>query len=91
MPSWFTHWCKTPKEAIELLNTGKVEEISFDHDLGLPEPENGHMVALYIENQAYFGKIPRLNWKIHSANPVGEQNIQIAMISASRFWSKNEM
>lgn len=90
MPSWFTHWCKTPEEAITLLDTGNVEEISFDHDLGFPEPRNGHMVAMYIEGLAYFNKIPRLSWRVHSANPVGERNIQLAMISADRFWQRNE-
>lgn len=32
MPDDYTHWAKTSDEAIELLKTGQVEEISLDHD-----------------------------------------------------------
>jgi hypothetical protein len=34
-------WVKTPEEAIELLATGEVSEISLDHDLGLLDREPG--------------------------------------------------
>ena len=87
MPKEYTHWCKTPQQAIYLLYKGPVEHISFDHDLGLEEPQNGTMVAEFIEGRAYEGEMPRLTWEIHSANPVGRQNIEAAMLSAERFWA----
>ena len=87
MPEEFTHWCKTPQQAIYLLYNGSVEHISFDHDLGLEEPQNGTMVARFIEERAYEGEIPRLTWEIHSANPVGRYNIMAAMKKADLFWT----
>ena len=35
---------------------------------------------------AAHGGMDRLVWRIHSANPVGQKNIQAAMNSAERFW-----
>ena len=88
MPEGFTHWCRTPIGAIDLILKGEVEHISFDHDLGFPEPYNGYKVASFIELQAYLGKIPRLTWDIHSANPVGRHSIESAMKNAERYWEK---
>lgn len=76
----------TPDQAIAVLKTGNVEEISFDHDLGLPEPENGHKVARWIEEQSFSGTFKPLKWHIHSANPVGRANIEATMRSAERMW-----
>lgn len=61
------------EEAIILLNEFKNKNIdiyfSFDHDLG--EEKTGYDVAKYIvENQ-----IPIAAFYVHSANPVGRQNI----------------
>lgn len=78
-------------EAIELLKTNKVEEISFDHDYGEPEVHGtGYEVAQFIEERAYHGEIVRMKWSIHSANPVGRDNIARAMKSAERFWDRDE-
>ena len=81
--SW--HWVKTGEEAIELLKQGMVDSISFDHDLG-EEGISGYDVAKWIEEMAAHGGMDRLVWRIHSANPVGQKNIQAAMNSAERFW-----
>ena len=40
------HW---PTEAIALLETGSVEELSLDHDLGDDERGAGYDVVLWIE------------------------------------------
>ena len=47
MPPSFNYWAKTAKEAIEILKTGRVVEISLDHDLGQDassyvSPETGY-------------------------------------------------
>jgi Cyclic-phosphate processing Receiver domain len=45
-------WVKTPAEAIELLQTGTVTELSLDHDLGLTDGERevtGYDVVTWIE------------------------------------------
>jgi hypothetical protein len=69
-PDWV--WVKTPEEAIELLATGEVTEISLDHDLGLLDrsPEaTGYDVVLWVEHQvATGGFVPPEVIVVHSAN-----------------------
>lgn len=84
-PSGYDTRAYTAQEAIEFLKTGKVQIISFDHDLGAEENGTGYDVACWIENQAYADLdfvIPA--WYIHSANPVGAENIRNAMRSAMK-------
>lgn len=82
----FTVHVKTAAEAIALLATGRVEAISLDHDLGPPEAGTGYEVAKYIEESAYHGSLPKLEWAIHSANTVGRQNMERALLRAEQFW-----
>jgi len=82
-------WVKTAKEAIDLLKSGKVKSISFDHDLGSPENGTGYDVSKYIEEQAFHNNINKLQWRVHSANPVGKRNIERCMQSAERFWRES--
>ena len=57
-----------PDEAIELLKSGDVTEISLDHDLGDDERGTGYDVVLWIEEQvALHGFVPPA-MKVHSAN-----------------------
>lgn len=62
---------RTYNEAITLLNTYKKEEIyiSLDHDLG--EEKTGYDIAKYIVEHQF----PQLYFFVHSANPVGRDNI----------------
>jgi hypothetical protein len=74
----------TAQEAITMLTTGMVTFISFDHDLGEEKNGTGYDVAKWIEEQAYTHShfiVP--DWQVHSANPVGARNIDVAMRSAS--------
>ncbi len=82
------HIVTTAPEAIELIETGEVTFISFDHDLGAPEDGTGYDVAKYIEAQAAAGTIPPIEYALHSANFVGRANIDAAMKSAWRFWDE---
>lgn len=78
----------TAQAAIAALETGTVEHISLDHDLGNEmDVGNGYMVAKYIEEAAYLGKIPRLTWAIHSQNSVGAASMRAALTNADRYWS----
>lgn len=87
MPEGFDYHVKTAKEAIELLDSGKVTEISLDHDLGAEEiHKTGYMIAQWIEIAAHNHWIPPLEWHIHSANPVGRKNMEMALRNADRFW-----
>ena len=59
------HW---PNEAIELLKTGQVTEISLDHDLGDDDRGTEYEVVLWIEEQvALRGFVPP-KMSVHSAN-----------------------
>lgn len=78
----------TASEAIALLASKPIEEISFDHDLGAPEAGDGYQVAKWIEAQAWRRALPRLRWSVHSANPAGRRNIEAAMQAAERFWAE---
>jgi len=79
-------WATNARDAIILLETGNVKEISFDHDLG--EGLTGYDVANKIEELIYYKKINMPKWFIHSANPVGRANIEKALISAEKFYLK---
>ena len=76
--------CKTYEECVGLLPIAT--HISFDHDLG--GDKTGYDVAKYIENLAANGLNHKIGWAIHSANPVGRTNIQLAMLNAERYWDE---
>jgi Cyclic-phosphate processing Receiver domain len=65
-------WVKTPAEAIELLRTGEVTELSLDHDLGLLDGEReltGYDVVPWIEEApATQGFVPPETIRVHSSN-----------------------
>lgn len=77
-------WFKDSNSAIEFIKTNlnDIEFISFDHDLG--GDDIAYKIALYIEESCFNGaKCP--DFAIHSANPVGRQNILNAMNNAKKF------
>jgi hypothetical protein len=75
---------------IELLESGSVEEISLDYDLGLVDERgvdrNGEDVLRWIEQQVYEqgGAFCLPIVRIHSANPVGRQRLQRALEAIQR-------
>jgi hypothetical protein len=87
-PKDFSLVARNAKQAMEFLHTCPVTFISFDHDLG--DGLDGIAVAKYIEACAESGGLPEIEWKVHSANPVGRANIKAAMESAERFWKKRD-
>lgn len=86
-------WCKTSKHALDCISIGmgyaRLKEeipyyiISFDHDLG--ENDTTIPIAKYFEELAYNGVDFKLEWTIHSANPVGKANLQRILESMERF------
>jgi len=91
MPDGFDVHAKTALETIEHLKSGKIVEVSLDHDLGDDVDDyTGYFVAMWIESQAYLGSLQRLKWSIHSANPVGKQYMEMALRNADRHWSRHE-
>lgn len=77
-------WVKTVDQAKEILKTGDVIYLSFDNDLG--EELEGHHLAKWIEEQAYFKNLPKLSWNVHSQNISGKREITAAMRNADKFW-----
>ena len=80
-------WAKSANVAINHLKKGNITSISLDHDLG-PNAGTGLDVAVWIEEQAYLGKLPKLTWFVHSMNPVGSKNITVAMNNAEKYWNE---
>jgi hypothetical protein len=92
-PRGWTH-VRTPEEAIELLRSGEVDEISLDHDLGLTTPESertGYDVLAWLEEAIGFGTwehpVPVIH--VHSANPVGWRRMELAIASIQRLSEDN--
>lgn len=88
MPPEYNYHATYAVEAKVVLSKFKVSAISLDHDLGVGG--NGHDIASFIESAAYDGTICRMEWRVHSANPVGARRIRQAMESAERFWDERE-
>jgi len=80
-------WVKTIDEAISYLKQGDIAHISFDNDLGENEKE-GHLLANWIEEQAYLKELPKLDWDVHSQNPPASTAIVSAMNQADKFWEQ---
>ena len=68
---------RTAEEAIEILETNVVTEISFDHDLGTEL--SGYDVATKMEELVITGVIQMPVCRIHSANPPGRDRILLAV------------
>ena len=82
--------CFSPDDVIEHLESGEVEEISLDYDLGLVDDRgidrNGEDVLKWIEQQLVErgDSFPLPEIRIHSANPVGRQRLQRALEAIHR-------
>ncbi len=65
-----------PEEAIELLKTGKVLEISLDHDLGDDEHGTGYDVVLWVEEAVFTNNFIPPKMKVHSANASAREKME---------------
>jgi hypothetical protein len=68
-----------PDEAIKLLKSGKVKEISLDYDLGDDERGTGYDVVLWIEEQVvqYGFAPPKIS--VHSANMLARSRMEASI------------
>jgi hypothetical protein len=84
-PEGWVH-VRTPEEAIELLRSGEVEELSLDHDLGLGvglRERTGYDVLLWLEAEVAAGRArPPAVMRVHSGNvgAVGRMELAIGSI-----------
>lgn len=70
-----------PEEAIELLKTGEVEEISLDHDLGDDEHGTGYDVVLWIEEAVITQGFVPPKMSVHSANSSARDKMELGIKS----------
>lgn len=86
MPEEFTDHAVRAVDALDLLATNTVTLISLDHDLGSGNEGTGYDVAKWIEEQARLGDLNKLEWRLHTANPVGAKNMKAALVKADEYW-----
>jgi hypothetical protein len=73
-----------PDEAIALLETGKVEEISLDHDLGDDARGTGYDVVLWIEEAVALRGFRPPVITVHSANASAREKMLAGVRSIER-------
>lgn len=86
---------RTPEETIEWLLTGRVRELSLDHDLGLDTEESertGYSVLTWLEAEVakdrWIFELPTIT--IHSVNPVGHERMLAAIDSIRLLRERNQ-
>lgn len=72
---------KWPDEVIELLKTGKVTELSLDHDLGDDKRGTGYEVLLWLEEQVVCNHFSPPVIHVHTANPAARVRMEEAIRS----------
>jgi hypothetical protein len=73
-----------PDEAIALLESGAVTEISLDHDLGDDTRGTGYDVVRWIEEAVFTRHFVAPSIHIHSANPVGRDRMTRGIAAIER-------
>lgn len=73
-----------PAEAIALLQTGQVDEISLDHDLGDDERGTGYDVVLWIEEAVVVADFSPPRILVHSANSSARQKMLAGIATIER-------
>jgi hypothetical protein len=72
------------EEVIRLLKTGRVTEISLDHDLGDQNFGTGYEVLVWLEQEVVkHGFLPP-KIKIHTANPAARMRMELAVRSIEK-------
>ena len=65
-----------PDEAIELLKSGVVKEISLDHDLGDDDRGTGYDVVLWVEEAVFTRDFTPPKMVVHSANSSAREKME---------------
>lgn len=73
-----------PEEAIALLETGKVEEISLDHDLGDDDRGTGYDVVLWIEEAVITRGFSAPKIRVHSANSSARRKMELGICNIEK-------
>lgn len=89
-------WAKTFEEAMQHVTAVpySIEEISFDHDLGMKWRDNDgwfrwrdtQPVAKWFEDEAQSGRLQKMPvWFIHSMNPEGRRALLATLRRAEKY------
>ncbi len=78
-----------PDEAIRLLETGEVAELSLDHDLGDDERGTGYDVVLWIEEAVALRGFKPPKITVHSANSSARDKMLAGLRAIERLVSQN--
>lgn len=83
-------WVRTrwPKETIKLLQSGNVEELSLDHDLGNDKKGTGYDVLFWIEYAVQKENFQPPIIHIHTANPAARERMELAKQTILRLVSE---
>ena len=68
-----------PDEVIKLLKTGKVKQLSLDHDLGNDTKGTGYDVLLWIERAVFIDGFVPPTIAVHSANSSARIKMECAI------------
>lgn len=79
-----------PDEAIELLESGDVTEISLDHDLGDDDRGTGYDVVLWVEEQVALHGFTPPAMKVHSANVSARTKMENGIRAIIAMQTRNE-
>lgn len=77
-----------PDEVIALLKTGRVTELSLDHDLGNDERGTGYTVLLWIEERVAIDGMSPPAIRVHSANSSARVKMEAAIVTIQRLGMK---
>ena len=81
-PGWVgARW---PDEAIALLETGRVTDLSLDHDLGDDERGTGYHVVLWLEEAVALRGFAPPVVRVHSANSSARLKMELGIESIRR-------
>jgi|SRR5450631_1635999 len=78
-----------PLEAIKLLQTGEVTELSLDHDLGDDARGTGNDVVIWIEEAVVTRGFCPPTIRVHSANPSARSKMELGIQSIKRLSLRN--
>jgi len=78
-----------PEQAIELLKTGNVKEISLDHDLGDDSHGTGYDVILWIEEAVIVNKFNPPIITVHSSNTSARYKMELGIKAINKYSNKD--
>lgn len=78
-----------PAEAIALLKTGAVTEISLDHDLGGDYDSSGYAVLLWLEEQVAARQMVPPRMTVHTMNAPARVRMEAAVRRIMAFHAGN--